>query len=82
MSFEPRSVRKRGATGDEWVFLYEWFAGWRWERYRDDRLHEETLDSYETFGQCVASASARGYRSRRGLVHYAGQRTVRCIQTG
>jgi hypothetical protein len=55
----------RTAAGDEWVFLYEWFAGWRWEHYCAGSLHDETLESYETIGDCMANATARGYRSPR-----------------
>jgi hypothetical protein len=65
VSLGPVAARKRTVTGDEWVFLYEWFAGWRWEHHRDGRLQDEGLESYATVRECVANAGTRGYRSPR-----------------
>ena len=62
MSFGSRSVRRHTPEGDQWVFVYEWFAGWRWERYRGDDLQDEALESYQTVEECVAHAGAHGYR--------------------
>ena len=63
MTFGSTFRRERAAAGDEWVFVYEWFAGWRWEHYRRGGLHNETLESYETVRECVRHASLHGYRS-------------------
>jgi hypothetical protein len=65
VSFGALSARKRTATGDEWVFVYEWFAGWRWEHYREGSLQDEALESYATVRECVANAATRGYRASR-----------------
>lgn len=46
---------------NECRIIHEWFAGWRWERYGDGALIDESPLSFETRDQCVADAN----RSRR-----------------
>ena len=41
---------------DEWLFYYDWFAGWRWERHRNGGLIAESLQSFETKDDCMRDA--------------------------
>ena len=46
---------------DEWLFVYEWFAGWRWEHHQRGTLVSESLESFQSEEECVANASLYGY---------------------
>ena len=46
----------------EFRFVYEWFAGWRWECHRNGELLAESLQSFESREECVADAKRRASR--------------------
>jgi hypothetical protein len=60
---------ERAQGPDEWLFYYDWFAGWRWERHRGGALVAESLYSFETKDDCMRDADEqrrlRAVRSRR-----------------
>ena len=39
--------------------VYEWFAGWRWELWRDGSLLDESLRSFEHQEDCAYDARLR-----------------------
>ena len=57
------------AVSREWVFIHEWFAGWRWERHQSGTLVSESLHSFETKDECVADANRNGRGTRKAAAH-------------
>ena len=41
---------------DEWLFYYDWFAGWRWEWHRNGGLIAESPHSFESKDDCMRDA--------------------------
>lgn len=47
---------ERAPGRDEWLFYYDWFAGWRWERHRGGALVAESPQSFESKDDCMRDA--------------------------
>ena len=39
--------------------FYDWFAGWRWELWRDGAFIDECLGSFDAMEECASDASSR-----------------------
>ena len=39
--------------------VYDWFAGWRWELWRDGTLIDECLGSFDAMEDCASDAWSR-----------------------
>jgi hypothetical protein len=55
------------APAHDYRLIYDWFAGWRWERHRAGKLIDESLQSFETRDECASNAKRHRISSREPL---------------